>query len=144
MAALRWTLRVAGALLLVAMAVLHGRLWLDGYRSIDVIGPLFALDTVLAALLAIAVLLAPRRYVAVVALAGAAVALGTAAGLLLSTRVTLFGFRESLEAQDAKLSLVVEAAAGVVLVVLAVLAVRDLHRSPARTSPGTGARTARW
>jgi hypothetical protein len=138
---MRWTLRCGGALLLVAMAVLHGRLWLDGYRSIDVIGPLFAADVVLGVLLAIAVLASPRRYLGVVALAGAAVALGTAGGLLLSTRVTLFGFRETLQAQDAKLSLAVEVAAGVVLIVLAVLAVQDLHRPSTHTSPVPRART---
>jgi hypothetical protein len=31
------------------VALVHGRLWLDGYRAIDVIGPLFLLDTLLAA-----------------------------------------------------------------------------------------------
>jgi hypothetical protein len=125
MTALRWTLRVAGALLLAAVAVLHGRLWLDGYRSIDVIGPLFALDTLFAALLAAALLAVPRRYLAVVALAGAALAAGTAGGLLLSTRVTLFGFRESLAAQDAKLSLLLEGVATVVLLALAATAARS-------------------
>jgi hypothetical protein len=118
----RVLLRLAGAALLGAIAVVHGRLWLDGYRSIDVIGPLFALDTVLAALGAVAVLLAPRRYVPAVALAGAALAAGTAGGLLLSTRVALFGFRESMAAQDAVLSLAIEAAATVVLLVLALAA----------------------
>jgi hypothetical protein len=125
MTALRWTLRAAGALLLAAVAVVHGRLWLDGYRSIDVIGPLFALDTVSAALLAATLLVAPRRYLAVVALAGAALAAGTAGGLLLSTRVTLFGFRESLAAQDAKLSLLLEGVATVVLLTLAATAARS-------------------
>jgi hypothetical protein len=118
----RVLLRLAGATLLAAVAVVHGRLWLDGYRTIDVIGPLFALDTVLAALGAVAVLLAPRRHLPAVALAGAALAAGTAGGLLLSTRVALFGFQESLAAQDAVLSLALEAAATVVLLVLALAA----------------------
>jgi hypothetical protein len=131
-AGVRWILRGAGALLLAGMAFLHGRLWVDGYRSIDVIGPLFAVDTVLAALLAVAVLGAPRRHLAVVALAGAALAAGTAGGLLLSTRVTLFGFRESLAAQDAKLSLVLEVAATIVLLTLAAVSVA---RRPAPVDP---------
>ncbi|MCW2618418.1 MAG: hypothetical protein JWR28_1567 [Modestobacter sp.] len=141
MAGLRTVLRWAGALLLVAVAVVHGRLWLDGYRSLDVIGPLFALDTVLAVLLAAAVVLTPLRYLPVVALAGAALAVGTAAGLLLSTRVVLFGFRESLSAEHAVLSLVLEGAAGVVLPALAWLSVR---RSGRETHAGAGprARTA--
>jgi hypothetical protein len=140
--ALRWTLRWAGALLLAAVAVVHGRLWLDGYRSIDVIGPLFALDVVLAALLAVAVVLVPRRHLAGVALAGVLLAVGTAGGLLLSTQVPLFGFRESLVARYAVLSLVLEGAAAVVLVALAALAVRHPVHPPAHRSPGPGARTA--
>jgi hypothetical protein len=131
-AGVRWILRGAGALLLAAVAVVHGRLWIDGYRSIDVIGPLFAVDTVLAGLLAVALLVAPRRQLAVVALAGAALAAGTAVGLLLSTQVTLFGFRESLAAQDAKLSLVLEGAATVVLLILAAVSVA---RRPAPVDP---------
>jgi hypothetical protein len=121
---LRWTLRAAGAVLLAAVAVVHGRLWLDGYRTIDVIGPLFLLDTALAAVLAVALLLTPRRHLALVALAGAALAVGTAGGLLLSTRVALFGFQESLAASDARLSLVLEGAATVVLLVLAAVSGR--------------------
>jgi hypothetical protein len=138
MAGVRTALRWVGAVLLAAVAVVHGRLWLDGYRSIEVIGPLFALDAVAAALLAVALLLAPRRLLPLVALAGAALAAGTAAGLLLSTQVPLFGFRESLSAEYAVLSLVLEAAAAVVLVVLATLAVRQ------RTSARAGARTPHW
>ena len=135
MTGVRVLLRLAGAALLAAVAVVHGRLWVDGYRSIDVIGPLFALDALLAVLGAVAVLLAPRRHLPAVALAGAALAAGTAGGLLLSTRVPLFGFQESLAAQDAVLSLVLEAAATVVLLLLALAAPardRDAGRRDAR------------
>ena len=137
------TLRWAGAVLLAGVALVHGRLWLDGYRSIDVIGPLFALDTVLAALLAVAVVLAPRRHLAVVALAGAALAAGTAGGLLLSTRVPLFGFQESLAAGDAVLSLVLEGAATAVLLALAGLVLRRRERTPPRAAGAPGARITR-
>jgi hypothetical protein len=135
----RTALRWAGAALLLAVAVLHGRLWADGYRAIDVIGPLFAVDAVLAVVAAAAVLLAPRRHLAVVALAGALLAAGTAGGLLLSTRVPLFGFRESLAAQDAVLSLALEGAATVVLLVLAAVSGARRHRWAG--TPGAGART---
>ena len=121
-------LRWAGAALLAGVAFLHGRLWVQGYRSISVIGPLFALDTVLAALIAVALLLVARRHLWLVALAGAALAAGTAAGLLLSTQVPLFGFQESLAAQDAVLSLVVEGAATVVLLALSARSRRSGHR----------------
>jgi hypothetical protein len=142
MAALTTTLRWAGALLLAAVAVLHGRLWLDGYRTIDVIGPLFALDAVLAALLALAVLVARRRGLALVALAGAALAAGTAGGLLMSTRIPLFGFSESLHAEHAVLSLVLEGAATVVLLWLAAISWRDRPEGSPRAR-GTAAPRAR-
>jgi hypothetical protein len=141
--AVRWALRGAGALLLAAVAAVHGRLWLDGYRTFEVIGPLFALDVVLAALLAVAVVLTPHRYLTVVALAGALLTLGTAGGLLLTTRVTVLGFGESLAAQYAVLSLVLEGAAGVVLLALAGFSVRYPAHPPAHRSPGPGARASR-
>jgi hypothetical protein len=142
MIAARTVLRWAGAALLLGMAFLHGRLWVQGYRSIDVIGPLFVLDSVLAVVAAAAVLLVRRRYLPVVALAGAALAAGTAGGLLLSTRVPLFGFQESLAAQDAVLSLLVEGAATVVLVALAAVS-RPRWPRATRTSKA-GAWTSRW
>jgi hypothetical protein len=137
MAMLRWVLRVAGAVLLLAIAYVHGDLWRDGYRSISVIGPLFVVQTVSAAVLALAVLISPRRWLPLVALGGAALAAGTAAGLLLSTKVELFGFRESLQAEHAVLSLWLEAAATVVLLVLAWVATqgRDALRIPRSARP---------
>ncbi|SDX83784.1 hypothetical protein SAMN05661080_01398 [Modestobacter sp. DSM 44400] len=135
--ALRW----AGAVLLAGIAVVHGRLWLDGYRTIEVIGPLFALDTVLAALLAGALVVVSRRLLPLVALAGAALAAGTAAGLLFSTQVALFGFSESLSARHAVLSLVLEVAATVVLLALAATSVRQRSAETAAAQAAT--RTSR-
>jgi hypothetical protein len=131
----RVLLRLAGAALLAAVAVVHGRLWVDGYRSIDVIGPLFALDALLAGLGAVALLLAPRRHLPAVALAGAALTAGTAGGLLLSTRVALFGFRESLAAASSTRDSTASCAATVVLLLLALAAPardRDAGRRDAR------------
>src|SRR3954471_9655433 len=134
-------LRVAGALLLAAIAWVHADLWLDGYRDIPTIGWLFALNVVGAALLAFAVVLAPLRYLALVALAGAALAAGTAAGLLLTTRITVFGFTETLHAQYAVLSLVLEGAATVVLLVLAWVSFRRLQTPRSRSAAIPRART---
>ena len=117
-------LRVVGAVLLIGIAVIHGYLWHQGYRSIDLIGPAFLLDTVLGALGALAVLVAPRRLLPWAAAAGAALALGTLAALVLSTTVGLFGFVESMQAQLWWESFWVEAAAAVALTALAVLAWR--------------------
>jgi len=143
MTGLRLLLRVAGALLLAAIAWVHADLWLDGYRDIPTIGWLFALDVVGAAVLAVAVLVAPRRFLALVALAGAALAAGTAAGLLLSTQVELFGFQESLQAEHAKLSLWLEAAATVVLLALVGLSTRRRYPPRAHSVAGPGAGTTR-
>ncbi|MGY2128584.1 hypothetical protein [Blastococcus sp. SYSU DS0617] len=124
-------LRVVGAALLVAVAVIHGYLWRQGYRDIDVIGPAFLLQTVLGVLGAAAVLLAPRRLLPWAAAAGAAFALGSLAALILSTTVGLFGFVESTLAPYWWTSFWVEAAAVVVLTGLAVLAWRG-RRQPDR------------
>ena len=121
-------LRVVGAVLLLAIAVIHGYLWQQGYRGIAVIGPAFLLDTVLGALGAVAVLLAPRRLLPWAAVAGAVFALGTLAALVLSTTVGLFGLVESTQAQLWWESFWVAAAATAVLAVLAVLAWRGHRR----------------
>jgi len=140
---MRLLLRVAGALLLAAIAWVHADLWLDGYRDIPTIGWLFALDVVGAAVLAVAVLLAPLRFLGLAALAGAALAAGTAAGLLLTTQVEVFGFQESLEAPNARLSLWLEGAATVVLLALAALAARRRSSPRTRSTAGPGAGTPR-
>jgi hypothetical protein len=138
---IRMLLRVVGALLLAGIAWVHADLWLDGYRDIPTIGWLFLMNVVGAAVLAVAVLVAPRRFLALVALAGAALAAGTAAGLLLSTKVELFGFRESLEAQSARLSLWLEAAATVVLLALAWLATQRRDAPHGRSAARPRARS---
>ncbi len=114
-------LRVAGAALLVVVALIHGYLWRQGYRDIDVIGPAFLMQTVLAVLGAAAVLLAPRRLLPWVAAAGAAFAVGSLVALVLSTTVGLFGFMESTAAMYWWESFWVESAAVVVLTALAAL-----------------------
>jgi hypothetical protein len=106
--AARWAvtlLAVAGAGLLVWSGVLHLQLWSEGYRSISVIGPLFLIQGIASIVLAVA-LVAFRRLVLLAA--GAALAVGTAVGLLLSASVGLFGYTESLAVPSAQTSLVVE------------------------------------
>ena len=119
-----WALRVAGAALLLAVAVVHGYLWELGYRDIDVIGPAFLLQTVLAVLGALAVLAAPRRLLPWAAAAGAAFAAGSLGALVLSTTVGLFGFVETTKAQLWWESFWIELAAVVVLTLLAVRTAR--------------------
>jgi hypothetical protein len=119
--AARWALTllaVAGAGLLVWSGVLHLQLWSEGYRSISVIGPLFLVQGI--ASIALAAVLAVFRRLVLLA-AGAALAAGTAAGLLLSASVGLFGYTESLAVPGAVTSLVVEFTGAAVLAVAAVV-----------------------
>ena len=119
-----WVLRVLGAALLAAMGWIHLDLWLDGYRTIDVIGPAFLLNTLAGFGLAVLLLVTPRALVGWVALLGALTAAGTVAGLLLSTTVGLFGFVETTATRLWWGSFWVEVAAIVVLGVLAALTLR--------------------
>jgi predicted lipoprotein with Yx(FWY)xxD motif len=83
--------RVTGAGLLVATGAIHLDLYLTGYRTIPTIGWLFLLQIIAACGLSLAVLTFPNRLTSG---AGAAFALATLGGYLLSLRVGLFGFRE--------------------------------------------------
>jgi hypothetical protein len=127
--AARWAvnlLAVAGAGLLAWSGVIHLQLWSEGYRTISVIGPLFLVQGIAGIALA-AVLVAFRRLVLLAA--GAALAAGTAAGLLLSASVGLFGYTESLAVPSAQTSLVVEFTGTAVLAAAAVIVLAARRRS---------------
>jgi MYXO-CTERM domain-containing protein len=119
-----WALRLLGALLLAGMGWIHLHLWLEGYRTIDVIGPAFLLNAIAGFGLGVLLLVTPRALLAWVAALGALTALGTLGGLLLATTVGLFGFTESTDADLWWTSFWVEIAAAVVLAALAALAAR--------------------
>jgi hypothetical protein len=121
---LLWGLRLVGAALLAAMGWIHLHLWLDGYRTIDVIGPAFLLNAIAGFGLAALLLVTPRQLLPWVAALGGLTALGTLGGLLLATTVGLFGFVESTAADLWWESLWVEIAAIVVLAALAALGAR--------------------
>ena len=92
--ALTLSVRVVGALLLLAMAGIHLKLWVDGFRDIPWIGPLFLANVVLGAGAAVAVLVTPRRWFPWVALLAGLLSLSTLGGLVLSLTVGLFGYHE--------------------------------------------------
>jgi hypothetical protein len=121
---LLWGLRVVGALLLAAMGWIHLDLWLDGYRTIDVIGPAFLLNTIGGFGLAALLLVTPRRFLPWVAALGALFCAGTLGALLISTWWGLFGFKETTAASLWWESFWVELAGFVVLAALAALAAR--------------------
>ena len=87
----RLGLRLAGAGLLVASGAIHLDLYLTGYQSIPTIGWLFLLQVTAAVGLPPAILASGSRLIAA---AGAAFALATLGGYLLSVWVGLFGFTE--------------------------------------------------
>jgi hypothetical protein len=122
--AVLWALRLIGAALLLAIAGIHFYLWQQGYRDIDVIGPSFLLQVVIAVGGALLVLIAPRRLLPVAAVLGALFCLGSLGALLTATTVGLFGFVESTAAELWWETLWVEIAGTVVLAALAFLAAR--------------------
>lgn len=117
-------LRVVGAALLAATGWIHLDLWLDGYQTIDIIGPAFLLNVIGGFGLAVLLLVTPRRFLPWVAAAGALFCAGTLGALLISTWWGLFGFKETTAASLWWESFWVELAGFVVLGALAVLAAR--------------------
>lgn len=129
-------LAVGGAALMIWSAVIHLKLWADGYRDIPSIGPLFLIQSVATIVLALLVV-AFRRLVLLAAGAGALAA--TAVGLLLTVHIGLFGYRESLSVSYAMLSLYVEfIGVGVLAVGALALAVAPTARSAGK--PGNPSR----
>jgi len=108
-------LRVTGGGLLVATGAIHLDLYLTGYRSIRTIGVLFLLQVIAAFGLGAIVLATGSR---VAAAAGAAFAISTLGGYLLSLHFGLFGFRE-VRTEAGVVAGVIEVCAFAVLAVLA-------------------------
>src|SRR5215212_2304514 len=112
-------LRILGAALLATMGGIHLYLWSVGFENITVIGPAFMLNAIAGLVLAIGVLLAPRRLLGWVAAAGALLQLGTFLALMLALTVGLFGYHESTGATLFWPTVIVEVVATVVLAILA-------------------------
>ena len=139
-AGLNWQqlgLRLAGAGLLAVTGAIHLDLYLTGYRSIPVIGPLFLLQVIAAFGLAAAVLVSGSRLAA---MAGAGFALSTLGGYLLSVSIGLFGFKE-IRTTAGIVAGVIEVAAFAALAILA-LSPAAAHRptGPAASRSGVLAR----
>jgi hypothetical protein len=126
--AVLWVLRILGAALLLGIAWIHFHLWQQGYRDIEVIGPSFLLQVVIAVGGALLVLIAPRRLLPIAAVLGALFVLGSLGALLLATTVGLFGFVESTKAPLWSTTLWVEIGAIVVLGALTALSAPRRHR----------------
>jgi hypothetical protein len=102
-----------GAAAVATSAVIHLHLWMQGYKHIHWIGPLFLAQAVAGIGLAL-VMVAYPRFIS--ALAGALYLASTIGGLLMSATVGIFGFHDGLRVPWAMSSLVIEGAGLVVLV----------------------------
>lgn len=120
--------RLLGVALTAAMGWIHLQLWVDGFREVPVIGPLFLLNAIGAAVLAVALLVVPVRLLSAVAAVTAVFTAGTLAGLILSLTVGLFGVQESLQTPLVPATLIVESAGVVLLVLIAILGPRSSRR----------------
>jgi hypothetical protein len=110
-----------GICLTIAMGLIHLRVWFDGYRELPIIGPLFILNAIGSGVLAAALLAAPARLRGLAAIVTALFTAGTLMGLVLSLTVGLFGMHEVLQAPFVVITLVVETAGVMVLLLTATL-----------------------
>jgi hypothetical protein len=110
-----------GICLTIAMGLIHLRVWFDGYRELPIIGPLFILNAIGSGVLAAALLAAPARLRGLAAIVTALFTAGTLMGLVLSLTVGLFGMHEVLQAPFVIVTLVVETAGVMVLLLTATL-----------------------
>lgn len=125
------SLRLLAAGLVLAGGLIHYDLWMDGYRSIPSIGPLFMTNLVASVLVAVALLVSGRP--AVVA-AGAALSIGSLGALVASRTVGFLGFTESWTDQSVQ---IIAAEIGAMVTLAMVATVRSRLRNvlvPARTS----------
>lgn len=137
------TLRSATAATLAAGGSIHAQLYLDGYRFIHAIGPLFLLQA--SASFALAALLLVGMPPLLLRIAAAGVALGALGGFTASRTVGVFGFTEhGLQPEpQAVLSLLAETGTLLLLAIWQVTVPRQprVVRPPVRTPDWATTRT---
>lgn len=114
--------RVLSALLLLTMGGIHLFLVLTGVGGL--LGVLFVLNAIGGVVLAIAMIAAPRRFLAVASVLGLLFMAGTLLALVLALTVGLFGIREQLGGELVPTTLIVEPIGIILLGVTAGLAFR--------------------
>ena len=125
-------LRIVTALAALVSAVVHGYLWVDGYRDIDVIGPAFLVNAVAGVVIAV-MLLVWRHWVPAFLVTGFGAS--TLGAFVVSATVGLFGVNETWTG-----GWVLTAAASEVVCIVGglVLLYREwAHRRPAEVRPAT-------
>jgi hypothetical protein len=135
-------MRRTGAIAVLVVGAVHLQQYLGDYHSIPTIGPLFLLNAIGSAVVAVGLLvpierrLAERRgevAVGLLALAAAAIAVGALIGLYIAETGSLFGFSENTLETPMWIAIIAEV---VTVVLLAPVAVANLARSssgPRRT-----------
>jgi hypothetical protein len=140
--AVRWgasAMAAAGAAMLIWSAVIHLKLWADGYKDIHIIGPLFLAQGI--ACIVLAVPLVILRWLVLQAVS-AVTLVATAVGLLISVHYGLFGLQESLSVPYTVLSLYVEfAGTGALIVGVLLLAIAAPVAQAASNPSPTPSRT---
>jgi hypothetical protein len=121
--------RILSAVALLAMGGIHLYLVFDGVGG--TLGVLFVLNAIGGLLLAIAMLAAPRRLLAIASVLGLLFVVGTLLALILALTVGLFGITETVSFTLVPTTLVVESIGIVVLAVTTALAFRT-QRTRAR------------
>ena len=141
-------MRRLGVLAILVTGAVHLQQYLDGYRDITTIGPLFLLNAIGSAAVALGLLIPLRRWlgerrgevaVGLVAAGGVAIGLGSLIGLYVAETSTLFGFSEGTLKTVMWVAIAAEAAA---VALLGPVAVANLVRSSA-TGRTAGPRAAR-
>lgn len=117
-------LRILTAVAVLVSAAVHLLLWFDGFRDIDIIGPLFLLNAVAGVVIA-GLVLAWRHWLPLLAAVGFGAS--TLGAFVLSTTVGLFGVREMWQGVEVITAAVSEAVA-VVAGVAALVAERRRSR----------------
>ena len=105
-------LRLVCAGLLIWVAAIHLHLWMEGYRDIPTVGPLFLADAVGGFVLAAVLVVWPRPLAG---LFGAGFMISTLGGLIVSLNFGLFGFRESSGASFVVETIILESVGTVAL-----------------------------
>ena len=101
-------LRILAAVAVLVSGYIHLKLWLDGTRHLDVIGPAFMVNAVAAVVIAV-MLLTWRHWIPLFLTVGFGAS--TFAAFVISATVGLFDVNESFSGGYELTSLVVEAAA---------------------------------
>jgi hypothetical protein len=113
---------VVAAVFIAISAVIHLHLWMNGYRRIPTIGPLFFAQVIAGFLMAAFVLVTRKVGSAGMAFGFVASTLG---GFILSIQIGLFGFKDSFSAPYAHMAFIVEIVALVLLATSAALSLRQ-------------------